>query len=307
MPAIVGMKGFSYYNENDKFAAQWLRNLIKKGLITDGVVDERSIVDVEPADVGGFRRVHFFAGIAGWDYALDLAGWGDAEVWTGSCPCQPFSAAGKRQGISDERHLWPSMYRLVQACKPKRVFGEQVESAVGHGWLDGVFTDMEAENYACGAAVLGAHSVGAPHIRQRLYWVADAKSERSPLGGQGSVLSQPASSGRLEHATSEQVGIPGQSRQQRDTDIGGLEHPESIGRIERRTESSGRGAIGGCGWSDFDIVHCADGKARRVEAGTFPLAHGATNRVGKLRGYGNAIVPEVAAQFIAACMDGIIV
>ena len=53
-------------------------------------------------------------------------------------------------------------------------------------------------------------------------------------------------------------------------------------------------------WSDFDLIPCADGKARRVESGTFPLAHGIPARVGKLRAYGNAIVPQVAAEFIAA-------
>lgn len=88
----------AYYNEIDPFAANWLRNLSDAGLIAKGVVDERSIVDVTPADLVGFTQCHFFAGIGGWSYALRLAGWPDErEVWTGSCPCQPFSTAGARE------------------------------------------------------------------------------------------------------------------------------------------------------------------------------------------------------------------
>jgi DNA (cytosine-5)-methyltransferase 1 len=164
----------AYYNEHDPYAAQWLRNLMRSGAIPEGDVDERSIVDVSPDDVRGYRQCHWFAGIGGWPYALDLAGWGDRPVWTGSCPCQPFSAAGKRKAGDDERHLWPAWLRLIRECRPDTIIGEQVEGAVGLGWLDRVFADLENEGYACGAAVLGAHSVGAPHIRQRLFWMADA-------------------------------------------------------------------------------------------------------------------------------------
>ena len=163
----------AYYNENEKGSAAWLRELILDGLIADGVVDERSITEVMLEDLKGFTQVHLFAGIGGWPLALRLAGWpDDLPVWTGSCPCQPFSAAGKQQGVADERHLWPEFYRLIRQCHPPILFIEQVESAVRHGWLDGVFTDLEAEGYACGAAVLGAHSVGSPHIRQRLFGMA---------------------------------------------------------------------------------------------------------------------------------------
>ncbi len=164
----------AYYNEHDPFAAAWLRELIKDGLIADGVVDERSITDVQPADLVGFDRCHFFAGIGGWDYALQLAGWGDAPVWTGSCPCQPFSSAGQGAGGDDPRHLWPAWFRLIRECRPYVVFGEQVESAIAHGWLDLVCDDLEREGYAVGACGLPAASVGAPHIRQRLWFVADA-------------------------------------------------------------------------------------------------------------------------------------
>jgi len=167
----------AYYNEFDSKTAAWLRELIAAGLIAPGDVDERSITDVQASDLVEYTQCHFFAGIGGWSYALRLAGWPDDQpVWTGSCPCQAFSTAGRQDGFSDARHLWPEWFRLIRECRPDRIFGEQVENAVGHGWLDLVSTDLEAQGYAVGAAVLGAHSVHAPHKRQRLYFVADAES-----------------------------------------------------------------------------------------------------------------------------------
>ena len=161
------------YNEFDPKAAAWLRELVTQGHLPAGTVDERSIEDLEFHDIPD--TFHAFAGIGGWPYALALAGWDAAEpVWTGSCPCQPFSAAGKQGGVEDERHLWPAWFRLIAELRPHTIFGEQVAGSVGFGWLDGVFADLEGEGYRCGAVVLGAHSVGAPHIRQRLFWVADA-------------------------------------------------------------------------------------------------------------------------------------
>src|SRR5262245_26122397 len=175
----------AYYNENDPYAAQWLRNLIAAGHIAVGDVDERSILAVRPDDVRAYRQCHFFAGIGGWSYALRLAGWDDARpVWTGSCPCQPFSVAGKNAGGKDERHLWPHWFSLIRECRPGMVFGEQVNAAIGWGWLDAVLGDLEAEGYAAGACVLGAHSVGAPHIRQRVWFVADAGRGSGQFDGQ---------------------------------------------------------------------------------------------------------------------------
>src|SRR5215472_15498904 len=135
----------AYYNEIDPFAAQWLRNLILAGHLPRGDVDTRSIKDVSPDDVRGYTHCHFFAGIGGWPYALQLAGWpDDAPVWTGSCPCQPFSCAGKRRGKKDARHLWPQFRRLIAERHPAIVFGEQVASKAGRLWLAGIRADLEA-------------------------------------------------------------------------------------------------------------------------------------------------------------------
>lgn len=163
----------AYYNEFDPFAAQWLRNLIDAGHIAPGVVDDRSITDVTASDLSGFTQCHFFAGIGGWSLALRLAGVPDSfPCWTGSPPCQPFSLAGKQLGQLDERHLAPTFMRLVAQCRPPVLFGEQVAAAISKHWLDDLCTELEAEGYACGSAVLPACSVGAPHKRDRLFFGA---------------------------------------------------------------------------------------------------------------------------------------
>ena len=173
----------AYYNEIDPYAAQWLRNLIAAGHIAPGVVDERDIRDVKPAELKQYTQCHFFGGIGIWSLALRRAGWPDDKpVWTGSCPCQPFSAAGKGDGFIDERHLWPHWYHLITQCEPDRIFGEQVASKDGLGWLDLVQADLEGAGYAHGAVDLCAAGVGAPHIRQRLWFVAERMGDAQRPG-----------------------------------------------------------------------------------------------------------------------------
>ena len=327
----------AYYNENDSQAAAWLRELIKNGLIAHGDVDERDIRDVPPADLGGYTQCHFFAGIGGWSYALRLAGWPDDKpVWTGSCPCQPFSTAGRGKGVTDERHLWPHFHWLIEQCRPPVVFGEQVASKDGLAWLDLVSTDLEGSGYAVGAADLCAAGVGSPHIRQRLYWVANAEvrgcqqrivgnktqterasyscgeNERSwgydsTNGGTavrlGHTISEglerhagDGSSGGVADAESSRWRKEQQNRRRRDAGV-------STGKTFGRSGGGSSGGLGDGFWRDADWLYCRDGKWRPVEPGTFPLAHGVPARVGRLRGYGNAIVPQVAQTFIEAYLE----
>ncbi len=166
-----------YYNEIDPYAAQWLRNLSDAEYIAQGDVDERSIADVQPSDLRGFRQCHFFAGIGGWSLALRLAGWpDDRPVWTGSCPCRPHSSAARGRNV--ERDLWPEQRRLIVECRPGHFFGEQVDEA--RAWLDGVASDLEALDYTFRARVLPAYSVGEDHGRERIYFAGHTDREGEP-------------------------------------------------------------------------------------------------------------------------------
>ncbi|WLI37330.1 DNA cytosine methyltransferase [Pseudomonas sp. FP818] len=100
-------------------------------------------------------------------------------MWTGSCPCQPFSATGAGAGFEDPRHLWPSFSWLIKQRKPPVVTGEQVASKIVEPWVDLVHADMEAMGYAFGAIAFPSAGVGAPHIRDRVYWLGHTDHEGS--------------------------------------------------------------------------------------------------------------------------------
>lgn len=375
------MSAAAYYNEIDPFAAQWLRNLIAAGHIAQGEVDERSIEDVTPDDLRRFTQCHFFAGIGVWSHSLRLAGWpDDRPVWTGSCPCQPFSAAGKGDGFADERHLWPHLFHLISERRPQHVFGEQVAAGNANVWFDLVQADLEGLGYAFGLVPFTSAGIGAPHIRERAYWVANADSVISDRRGNvratgrdeysdGDDVVWLADAGR-EHKGSARNkeragescragedgglgnsnvtrlegfgGNDGAAGRERATGpaaapgvhdglanaTGQLHHQCNDGTNERgrqgNTEQNRMGGepvraleVNGF-WRDADWLFCRDGKWRPVEPGTFPLVDGAatrmgrvepgvarvasSNRVGRLKEYGNAINAQAAAAFIRAYM-----
>src|SRR5579859_587764 len=368
----------AYYNEIDPYCCRWLQRLMDEGHLPPGYIDDRSIVDVSPDDLEPYDQCHFFAGIGGWPFALRMAGWPvDVPVWTGSCPCQPFSTAGKGEAFDDKRHLWPAWYPLIQARRPVVCFGEQVTSIDGLAWLDLVQSDLDEAGYTCGALDLCAAGFGAPHRRQRIYWVADAAEARRARAGQhngglpllsarpeqcgddGSVANteyaerrteqqehrdphgrsgvtdgmghsssagleerrcEPGDAGQ-ERAATERTGDsswladPDEARRESDPQSkpggsGAGDKPQGwINDFSNSSDASGfRGPVNGF-WRSADWVLTRPQRVgdrpslRPVERGAFPLAHGATARVGRLRGYGNAIVPQVAAAFIAAYMD----
>jgi DNA (cytosine-5)-methyltransferase 1 len=329
------------YNENAAYPAAWLRNLVAAGQVAPGDVDERSICDLEPDNVRDAVQFHAFAGIGGWSYALRLAGWpDDLPVWTGSCPCQSFSATGRKKGFDDDRHLWPAWFRLIEQCRPAVVFGEQVASPDALKWLDLVQADLEGAGYAVGAADLCAASVGAPHIRQRLYFVAVAsgqrqqelrlqlrqRSTRSP-GSEALELADTNSDRLQGHkhenawqgtddrrrrstnaSTTRIVGNAGSTRSRRDAgavlSAQGESPEQRFGARCIANELVSTGSTAGF-WADADWWLCRDGFARPAQPGSFPLAIGVTGRVGQLRVYGNCIVVPLATTFIRACVDAI--
>lgn len=318
------MKTAAYYNEIDPFAAQWLRNLIAGGHIAPGEVDERSIEDVTPDDLRGFTQCHFFAGIGVWSHSLRLAGWPDDKpVWTGSCPCQPFSAAGKGDGFADERHLWPHFFHLISERRPQHVFGEQVAAGNANVWFDLVQSDLEGMGYAFGLVPFTSASIGAPHIRERAYWVAESISEQCQKLLSGLAKGNGAEGGRTSAKPSGLCSAGGMG----DTNLTRLEGLGGNDSAAGRERATGPVAAAGVHmralevngfWRDADWLFCRDGKWRPVEPGTFPLVDGAaarmgrvepgvarvasSNRVGRLKGYGNAINAQAAAEFIRAYM-----
>jgi DNA (cytosine-5)-methyltransferase 1 len=222
----------AYYNENDAYAAGWLRNLVAAGHLPAGTVDERSILDVEPEDLHSYTQCHFFAGIGGWPYALQLAGWSvDRPVWTGSCPCQPLSGAARGRTVAAD--LWPHWQRLIAANRPRTIFGEQVPHK--GSWLDRVCDDLEALGYEVGAAVLPAVAIGADHARPRIYFAGHTDSNGQSI-----------------------LRVNGE-----------------MARLRRH----------------------------RSDTGSLAPPYGVPGRMGRLRAYGNAIIPQVAAAFIGAFME----
>jgi DNA (cytosine-5)-methyltransferase 1 len=326
------------YTDHQPEVVAWLGRLISAEAIAPGVAETADIRSITGADTDGFNRVHLFAGIGGWEEACRLADWpADLPIWTGSCPCQPFSAAGRRRGTADARHLWPEMCRLIAERRPAIVAGEQVASPDGRAWLAVVRADLEALGYAVGAADLCAAGIGAPHPRQRLYWIADRLAD-------GACPRQP-NAGRTE-TDSRTISF-------RRGEVGGLVYPDRHGFSPERkapapagqgnpTDATGcavRPAADHAGWGAADWLYCRDHNFRPVEPGSFPMAYGiprnlgrlravfarlgfgagvahkllrqpsthlaraGKNRVIRLRGYGNAIVPQVAAAFLSAYLD----
>jgi DNA (cytosine-5)-methyltransferase 1 len=377
----------AYYNENDPSCVAILRELVRSGVIAPGDVDERSIKEVKPDDLKGYKQCHFFAGAGLWSVAARLAGWpDDRQLWTGSCPCQPFSQAGKGAGVDDQRHLWPDLYQLIRAGRPAVWMGEQVAGKAGRDWFAGVRSDLDAGGYAARAVDIPAGAVGAPHIRNRLYIVAERMADAESIGGGAGYCQIPAerngaepanyyahdavadtidsecdgrtiepqrgSEGRtaigradagstgitMVNAESERRGegrpepkvrgrwpaaasadAPGGpmgdpfdtrlERQRRDGDgAGGRSF--SLGSTTATdggkladTAGSGRANASANYWSDSKWITCHDGKARRTKPGVCLLAYGVAGRVDLWRAAGNSIVPQVAAEVIAAYLD----
>jgi DNA (cytosine-5)-methyltransferase 1 len=297
-----------YYNEISPFAVEWLKRLMYYKVIPFGDIDERSIEEVKASDLKGYTACHFFAGIGVWAYTLDQAGWDQSrQVWTGSCPCQPFSSPGHKKGFKDARHLWPAWFRLIKKCRPDAIFGEQVATKNGLAWLDLVRDDLGLQDYTLGVLGTDACFFGAPHKRSRLYFTALGnaylgrplvvpKDTGWPAGNAGAPALADAHLQRLEgpELRGRLVNIEEQSRDR------GVGRAAAAGKrpIARRRDSSTATF-----WDDCEWVKTWDEKAERpIEPGTFPLAYGTPTDMGEVRGYGNAICAPQAQGFIEAVM-----
>jgi len=275
----------AYYNEFDPYAAELLREAILAGAIAPGVVDERSIKEVRADDLKGFDQCHFFAGLGGWSYALRLAGWPDHRpVWTGSCPCQPFSLAGKKEGFQDPRHLWPDFRRLISDAGPPVIFGEQVASAAD--WLALVRSDLDGMGYAVGAIPIEAACAGADHLRDRFWFVGDASGD-----GWGEGWTQHGLRGGRTAAAGD--GLP--------IDLADTIGQRGCGRDGQRQDAADAHAPGEGSPADWWLG--SDGKARPVKPGVRLLVDGLPGRVDAIRVLGNAIDPRPAAEFIQAFIE----
>ena len=266
----------AYYNENDPEAAHVLRALVREGVIAPGDVDNRSIEEVMPDDIRGYKQVHLFAGGGFWSVAARMAGWpDDRELWTGSAPCQPFSIAGLGRGANDKRHLWPDFFRLIRSKNPTVIMGEQISGKAGFTWFDGVAADLEGIGYSCGAVDIPACAVNAPHIRQRLYWIASRVLADAKSVGRG------PSPVRDEHKRT-QAGL-------------GPEQKSSDG-FHRLSGEDHFGST--CEWQEG-----MDGRQRRIKPGVPVLVNGSPEVMALRRIAGNAIVSTLAAQVIASYME----
>lgn len=251
------------------------------------------------------------------------------DLIVGGYPCQPFSAAGQRRGAKDDRHLWPYLFAAVRCLRPAWALFENVAGHVSLG-LDDVCADLEGEGYAVRPLLIPACAVDAPHRRARVFIVAHAPGRgrdgvalqqgpgatwrgRSPELGTSGALADPESLGRGE-------GEPEPIIPQRIADAHGacaaspvgdtngarLPLPQQRGESDQaEREETTRAAVGQRGrahWADAEWVLCRDGKLRAAPSGVHLLAHGVPGRVGQVKGYGNAVVPQVVEVIGRAIM-----
>jgi len=238
------------------------------------------------------------------------------DVICGGFPCQPFSQAGKQQAQDDARHLWPEMFRLIRECRPTWVVGENVAGLIRLG-LDEVLADLESEGYSTRTFNIPACSVGAPHLRQRLWIVAHSDSESEPDGsfdgnarqrqlgfefGGGETASHgsdPDNDGSHREKKHKQNSKHGETklRDKQVCELGSMGKDVADSECKRErgrsTKSSGRKSR---------MEHWSGGECNRseewweVEPDVGRLVDGLPNRVPQLRALGNSIIPQIAEK-----------
>ena len=323
------------YNDNDNYCCKVLRTRVNDGQLPSGVVDPRPIQELEPDLLRAFRQIHLFAGIGGFPLGLRWAGVPlDWSILTGGFPCQDISIAGKGAGIDGDRSgLWSEMLRCIRMARPQIVCVENVAALLVRG-LDRVVRQLAEIGYDCEWHCIPASYVGAPHRRDRVWIVGHAVDLRQ-LQPQGCEPDKRRRTGDTGATVADAAGCvcDGEFRGQRpkvrperygeavpDTDSTGL---EGCGAEHGLPETGEEKQVIGC-CDDLHDANRSSGHERRgaasrprghhrvtggriggdesnhnwaTEPNVGRVAHGVPARVDRLKGLGNAIVPQVA-QYI---------
>jgi len=204
---------------------------------------------------------------------------------TGGFPCQPFSVAGKQRGKDDNRYLWPEMLRVIQEAKPAWIIGENVAGIVNLA-LDQVCADLEGQGYEVEPIIVPACAVDAPHRRDRVWILANATNGGLQSRKNGGVFQ----CGQRKTFTEE--------CKQTSNAKGSCSLANSVNKGLQRTKLCE--AFGESSGASRSASECfgIEGLYWPIEPNVGRVAHGVPNRVVKLRGLGNAIVPQVAAGII---------
>jgi len=220
---------------------------------------------------------------------------GAAWLVTGGFPCQPFSVAGKRRGASDDRWLWPEMAGVIERVRPRWIVGENVPGIIKME-LDTVLSDLERLDYTAWPLVIPAVGVDAPHRRERVWIVGHSeRSRQSRHNGRGTgEKSTNRCADVADTDTRTSRSSRSQNYQTRATDAFGgcranVPHADNARCTQQRRTIAAQ--------SQHAAAEC--GSRWQPEPGIRRVAHGLPHRVDRLRGLGNAIVPQVAYQLIS--------
>ena len=214
---------------------------------------------------------------------------GRVDLLTGGYPCQPFSAAGKRAGKDDPRHLWPYISDIIRAVRPVRCFFENVEGHISLG-LREVISDLERLGYKTAWGIFSATEVGAPHRRKRVYILADSQGIERRQGYQNSTgVDERSGEGKIHITTG--LRESGRSTELADSISAGLQ-----GHAEHQSNHASRQAHSvPHGHSASEGSDGRRGATWTPEPSVGRVVDGCANRVDRVRLLGNGVVPQTAA------------
>jgi len=239
--------------------------------------------------------------------------YGTVDLITGGFPCQPYSVAGERRGNEDDRALWPQMLRVISEARPAWVLGENVPGIITLA-LDGVLADLEAQGYSCETLSIPACGVDAKHRRERVWIVAyDGIREsmelsrrleacRMGVGNGGEALADTTGGedfGRECRDVAEASGCGTSLNDAADSCGEAVPNANEIGLSLTESESLEEWTGG-----TSERPRAAGRRGWATEPNLGRVANGIPSRVDRLKGLGNAIVPQVAAEIIR-CMKAL--